>query len=126
MNLRSEDILVVDDNRTVIDALRSFLESEGFIVNSCADGTLALEMIKNKRYEIFLVDYRMPMMNGDDLVRRLRCIYPCALIIGYSIENKDQAFLNAGADAFVAKDELVHKLIPAIRYGLQQKCSKNN
>lgn len=126
MNLKSEDILVVDDSHMVTDSLQSFLESEGFNVNCCTDETLALGMAKDKRYDIFLIDYRMPMMNGDDLVRRLRCIYPNALIIGYSIESKYQAFLNAGADAFVANEELVHKLIPTIKYGLQQKCSKNN
>ncbi len=126
MNLKSDDILVVDDSRVVTDSLQLFLESEGFSVNCCTDETLALDMAKEKRYGIFLVDFRMPMINGDDLVRRLRCIYPNALIIGYSIESKYQAFLNAGADAFVAKEELVHKLIPTITYGLQQKCSKNN
>jgi len=111
----NEAVLVVDDDKLTRDGLHMLLESEGFAVSSCANGAVALDLIRNKQFEILLIDYRMPEMNGDELTRQLRPLCPDALIIGISIESRGQAFLKSGADAFLGKHELVRKLPPLIK-----------
>ncbi len=113
--MSDKNVLVIDDNRTTIDILRTILESEGFRVSYCENGKTALNRVKAGRFKIIVTDYRMPEMNGDEVTRLLRPLCPDAFIIGFSLELKDHAFFKAGADAFVFKHELVHELIPLIK-----------
>jgi len=111
----SEVVLVIVDDKATRDSLQMFLAFEGFIVRSCKSGAAALDLISKKRCDVILLCYRMPEMNGDELTRRLRSLCPDAFIIGFSVESNDQAFLMAGADAFIRKDKLVHELVPLIK-----------
>lgn len=113
--MSNNNILVIDDNRTTLDILRTILESEGFCVSYCENGRSALDRVKTDCFKIIVTDYRMSDMNGDDVTRLLRPLCPDAFIIGFSLELKDHAFFSAGADAFVFKHELVHQLIPLIK-----------
>lgn len=112
-------ILVIDDDKSTRDSLQMFLEFEGFVVCSCENGASALDLISKINFEILLIDYRMPEMNGDELTRQLRPLCPDAFILGFSVESNDQAFLKADADAFVRKDRLVHDLVPLINNRIQ-------
>ncbi|HUJ18841.1 MAG TPA: response regulator [Nitrospirota bacterium] len=113
--MSSGEVLVIDDDKSTRDSLRIFLEFEGYIVSTCESGAAALDLIRKKHFEILLIDYRMPEMNGDELTRWLRPLCPEAFILGISIESNEQAFLRAGADAFLGKRELVQKLIPLLK-----------
>jgi CheY-like chemotaxis protein len=108
------DILIIDDDRTTRDSLGMLLKFEGHRVWDCESGIAALDMMKEQRFDVFLVDYRMPGMAGDEVVRLARTLSPDAYIIGFSVENKDHRFLAAGADAFIAKNLLVRELIPLL------------
>jgi len=91
------------------------LEFEGYSVSFCENGLAAYDLAQKKCFNVFIINYLMPEMNGDDVVRLLRPLCPDALVIGYSTKTKDKAFLNAGADAFINKDALVLKLVPFIK-----------
>ena len=107
--MSNEAVLVIDDDKPTRVSLKMFLEFEGFVVCSCESGAAALDMIRKIHFYILLIGYRMPEMNGDELTRQLRPLCPDAFILGFSVESKNQAFLRAGADAFVRKDRLVHE-----------------
>ena len=113
--MSSEAVLVIDDDKATRSSLQMFLEFEGFLVSSCGGGAAALDLISKKHFEILLIGYRIPEMNGDELTRRLRPLCPDAFILGFSIESKEKAFLRAGADAFLSKRQLVQKLLPLIK-----------
>jgi CheY-like chemotaxis protein len=115
----NEAVLVIDDDKPTRVSLKMFLEFEGFVVCSCESGASALDLISKKYFDILLIGYRMPEMNGDELTRELRRLCPDAFILGFSVESKDQEFLSAGADAFVKKDRLVHELVPLIKNRIQ-------
>jgi len=70
--------------------------------------------MNEKRFGILLTDYRMPDMNGDELTVLVRSRYPEIFIIGFSIEAKEQAFLDAGANIFINKERLAHRLLPIL------------
>ena len=107
-------VLVVDDNKIMRDMLRGILEPEGYFVNSCEDGPSALKLASEKQFEIVLTDFQMPGMNGDEVVKRLRQQHPDTFIVGFSIANKRQDFLESGANQFISKEQLVQDLIPII------------
>ena len=112
----TESLLIVDDNQITRDSLQLILFSAGYkVVDTCEDGVSAIEAAERQRYDTVVVDYRMPLMKGDELVRILRGRLPEAFIIGYSIEFKDETFRNAGANAFLIKDDLMQRIVPLIQ-----------
>src|SRR5437867_940315 len=82
-------ILVVDDQEEVLDSLQSLLRREGHEVLTAASAERALEIFKEQDVHLLLVDYFMPRMNGEDLIREIRKFDPYVQIIlqtGYSGE----------------------------------------
>jgi CheY-like chemotaxis protein len=104
-------VLILDDHLLMRDSLDALLTAEGFTVSSCASGRAGLDLAKMNDFRIFLVDYRMPDMNGEEVTRVLRTLCPEAIIIGFSIESREREFLNAGADKYIDKAELDDKLV---------------
>jgi DNA-binding response OmpR family regulator len=112
------DVLVVDDNKTIQWGLTVLLEDEGFTVKTCPCGRTALELANEHTFNIYIVDYWLPEMKGVDVTVELRRMHPSAVIIGCSIEAKEQVFRSAGADAFILKENLQVELLPSIRKAL--------
>ena len=113
--MRENEVLLVDDNFITRETLLTFLLSQGISADGCEGGASALEMIGQNKYAVLVIDYRMPGMSGEELTRRIRATNRDVYIIGYSFEVKDRAFLNAGADAFLIKDNLIDSLVPMIK-----------
>jgi two-component system, cell cycle response regulator len=65
-------ILVVDDSPEILESTRRLLEKEGHTVLTASSGTAALEILQQQRVHLLIVDYFMPVMTGEELVRRVR------------------------------------------------------
>jgi two-component system, OmpR family, response regulator VicR len=65
-------ILIVDDDPSIRNLLRLVAERRGLSVDMAADGTEALELLAERRYDLAVVDLMMPRLNGYDLVTALR------------------------------------------------------
>lgn len=68
----TSEILVVDDVASNIEAVESLLDGTGIKVLSAENGEIALEILKNSKPELVLLDLRMPVMNGYETARRIR------------------------------------------------------
>lgn len=68
----SERILVVDDEADTLELLRTLLESEGYAIETAADGESALERVRAGRPDLILLDVMMPEMDGLEVCDRLR------------------------------------------------------
>jgi len=79
------------------------LTADGYDVTGCPDGASALDDAAKRRYDCVITDYRMPRMNGLEATKHLRSLFPSATIIGVSIIDRQEDFINAGADAFLLK-----------------------
>ena len=62
-------VLVVDDEKSVRDALSDILSKDGFSVDSAREGQEALEMMENRGYSLIITDVKMPGLSGMDLYR---------------------------------------------------------
>lgn len=104
-------ILVVDDDKLVGEAIKRLLENDGHAVSCCYSGTDAIKLSEERYYDVILTDYYMPGMNGDEVSRLLRHHSPDVYIIGCSSDGeRKRDFLNAGANVFILKEELVQNL----------------
>lgn len=98
-------ILIVDDDRTIVEFLSIFLEREGYSISTCYDGEAALEHIRNEAFQLILLDIMMPVMNGFDLIGRIREISEVPVIFLTAKdqqEDKIRGFI-AGCDDYVTK-----------------------
>jgi signal transduction histidine kinase len=73
--------LVVDDQEEVLLSTRSLLDREGYRVLTAEGGVQALQLLKEERVDLLLVDYFMPRMTGEQLVRAVRTFDPFVQII---------------------------------------------
>ena len=116
-------LLIVDDDIVVRDSLGKWFESEGFDVTIAAGAPPALEILSHDRFDLALVDIKMPGVDGIELQAKLRQIdpdMPVIIMTGYaSVETAVRALKN-GAYDYITKpfdpDELVHLVTNAISH----------
>jgi len=65
-----EDILVVDDNRIMLELVKRILEREGFVAHCVESGEEALELIKQRAFCLMITDFNMPGLDGLELARK--------------------------------------------------------
>jgi CheY-like chemotaxis protein len=102
-------VLVVDDEPLIVTGLRVFLEDEGMQVDSAGSGEEAVEIVRSdSRFDVCIMDMRLPGMNGDSTIRALHAICPDLKFIihtgsaDYSIPD-DLRALGIDANVFFAK-----------------------
>jgi CheY-like chemotaxis protein len=75
------NILLVDDNRDGLLVRRSLLEEVGYRVEIATNGEEGLKLFEASLFDVVVTDYRMPRMDGAELIRRIRQLNPNARII---------------------------------------------
>src|SRR5215217_2443659 len=101
-------ILHVEDDETIAVLTREMLEAQGWYVETCSNGTSALEKICSEaQYDFLLVDYKLPDLTGLELVHRARTLAHRSktLIAVISANSVEAEAREAGADAFVSKPQ---------------------
>jgi CheY-like chemotaxis protein len=117
-------ILHVEDNQTVAEAVKETLEIQGWQVDTCTDGNTALEKIASDAdYDVLLVDYDLPGVNGLELVRRARILAhrlhtPIVVLSATPVESEAR---EAGADVFLQKPRGVSLLVESINRLLEER-----
>src|ERR1700733_5117856 len=117
-------ILLVDDNSLGLAARRSVLEELGHRVLTSGTAAEALELCGKHGFDIVVTDYKMPKMNGVELISRLRKLHPASAVIlisGFTDAlGLDEA--NTGADIVLQKsNNEVPQLIRAVNRLLRKK-----
>jgi CheY-like chemotaxis protein len=99
------NILLVDDNRDGLLVRRTVLEELGYCVSIALNGEEGLKLYQSASFDVVVTDYRMPRMNGAELIQRIRKLNPHARIILLSgfVEPLGLTEENTGADVVVAK-----------------------
>ena len=121
---RNVRILIVDDEESIRMATAAILEEEGYVVDTAANGKEAIEKSNANYYNVALIDYRLPDMEGTELLSSFRETTPKmvkVMVTGYpSLENAVTS-VNKGADAFLMKPVSLETLLKTIRELLQKQ-----
>ncbi len=76
-----KEIIVIDDEKIVCNMCQRVLEAEGYQVEAFTDSVLALERIKEKRFDIVVTDLKMEKVSGMDILREVNEHYPETKVI---------------------------------------------
>lgn len=106
---RKTTILIVDNEKILRDSLEDFLKSLGYIVTSVGSGSEAINQIKERAFDLVLLDEFMPEMDGLVTLQRILRIRPDTVVIGLTGEVKPQLydqFVHGGAYTVLPKSEI--------------------
>jgi FixJ family two-component response regulator len=116
-------VYVVDDDAGVLGSLRFLLETDGFDVRTFRNGAALLNAVRPTDVDCFVIDYKMPSMNGIDLASRLRnsnIAAPIILITGYPDENISAKAAAVGVRHVLLKPHLEESLVKRIRGAIEE------
>ena len=116
-------VYVVDDDADVLGSLRFLLETDGFDVRTFRSGAALLRAVRPTDADCFVIDYKMPDMNGVDLTSRLRnrdIAAPVILITGYPDQNISARAEAVGIRHVLRKPLLEDSLVTRIRGAIQE------
>ena len=111
-------ILIVDDHDGMRQTLQDILEDESYLVSVAGSGEEALEICATIRFDIVLMDVRMPGLNGVETLRQLKVFAQETRVImmsAYSIDDLRSAALQEGAIAFLKKPLDIAKVLSLIQ-----------
>jgi two-component system response regulator HydG len=110
-------ILVVDDNRDLLETFAKILKRRGFYVETADNGASAVAKCQEQNYDVTLMDIVMPEMNGVEALKRIKEIQPGALVIlmtAYSDEKLIQTAKDEGVQQVLNKPIQIDRLIKII------------
>ena len=121
----SHTIALVDDDRNILTSISMALENEGFKVQTYIDGESALVGISRNPPDLAVIDIKMPRMDGEELLKRLRkkTTIPILFLTSKDEEVDELLGLKLGADDFIKKSGgfSIKVLIERIRVQLRKK-----
>ncbi len=115
-------ILVIDDERSIRNALREILEYEKYEVDEAVDGAEGLSKINSNRYDTILLDIKMPRMDGLEVLEQAMQITdtPIVMISGHgTIETAVEA-IKMGAFDYIAKPMDLNRLLVSVRNAMDR------
>jgi DNA-binding NtrC family response regulator len=124
MKEKSVRILIVDDEEYIRASLTRVMKTEGFKVQVAHNGATALKMIQEELPEVLLVDFKMPGMDGMEVLRRAKELYPdlpVILITAYAEVQGAVDAMRAGAHDYLAKPFDHHEVIRVVHRALAER-----
>ena len=121
-HILGETILIVDDNKEIVDSLGKLLSLEGYNIVTAYDGMEALEKLESNHIDLILLDVMMPKLNGLSALMKIRENYKIpAIILSAKTEESDKVSgLILGADDYVSKPYNAAELIARIKAQLRR------
>jgi two-component system, OmpR family, response regulator MprA len=119
-NRTATDILIVEDDPTIIELLKEALTDEGYDVRSAANGLEGWLAIESAPPALLLTDIRMPVMSGTELVTRVRARgYTFPIVILAATAALAAPLVQPGRTAYIAKPFMLDTLLATVaQYGV--------
>lgn len=126
--LGNNTILIVDDEKKIRDLVRLYLIKEGFKVDEAKDGLEAFQKIKQKSYDLILLDLMLPGMDGFALFKEIRKVgdTPVIMLTARGEEFDRVLGFEVGTDDYVVKPFSPRELVGRIKALLRRYQKKHN
>jgi DNA-binding response OmpR family regulator len=121
--MAGERILVVDDEPAIVDSVSYALERDGYEVEAAGDGPEALELARERPFDVVVLDVMLPTLAGTEVCRRLRAesSVPIILLTAKGDEVDRVVGLELGADDYVTKPFSMAELLSRVRAILRRR-----
>lgn len=114
-------ILVIDDEPSIRELLKDFFTGKGFEVASSSDGETALNLLKENKFDLLLLDLMMPGMNGLDVLREIaseKLDVPSIMITAYASVSTAVEAMKLGAFDYITKPFVLEDVYLTVRRAL--------
>jgi DNA-binding response OmpR family regulator len=112
------NILLVDDEKIILQIMSKILQSEGYTTALAETGHKAIETIKNSSFDAALIDLGLPDINGMDLLRMIRTVRPTVkriVLTGKMLTEEESKSLLQEADSLLTKPCKAQQLIEVLK-----------
>ncbi len=119
-------IMIIDDEKIVGDMAKMSLEAEGYAVETFLNAEPALERLKKEKFDVVVTDYKMKGIDGMEVLRTVRSLYPGTQVIMITaFANLDAAIeaLRRDVHDFFPKPVRIKQLKASIERALQKQAS---
>lgn len=115
-------ILVVDDDRKIVDLVSLYLKRDGYSVLTAYDGQAALDVARRKQPDLVVLDLLLPELDGTDVCRLLRAEsrVPIIMLTARSTDGDKLQGLDLGADDYMTKPFNPRELVARVRAVLRR------
>ncbi|MEA5151298.1 MAG: response regulator transcription factor [Oscillospiraceae bacterium] len=116
------NVLICDDERDIVSALKIYLESEGYATFPAYDGREALELLREREIHLVLMDIMMPRMDGISAMVKIReqSNVPVILLTAKGEDTDKVLGLNVGADDYITKPFNPVEMLARVRSQLRR------
>lgn len=128
MTQHSHRILIIDDDTEILRVFSKILQLEGYITDTASSGEEGLKKAKSSFFDVFLIDIRLPDMEGTEILAELQKSDPTSVKIMVSGQPSTEhaiRALNSGANAFFTKPVDFDILIKNIKERIQERDKKH-
>jgi len=121
-------ILIVDDDKKIIDLVTAYLKRDGYHVLAAYDGQQAIDLARHKQPDLVILDLALPQVDGMDVCRILRAEsnVPIIMLTARTTEDDKLAGLDLGADDYVTKPFSPRELVARVRTVLRRVGEKES
>lgn len=122
-------ILIVEDELGIVQFLQQGLQEEGYLVTTANDGSKGFELTQNQKFDLILLDWMLPKINGLDLCKAIRIKDQTTPIIFLTAKDTVQETvegLKAGANDYIKKPFSFEELVERIKIHFRNKNGAEN
>lgn len=126
--MSKKDILIIEDDRSIVRILELELKYEGYSFDSAHDGKEGLEKFNKNEYALILLDLMLPEINGMEVCRKIRrtSLVPIIMLTARRDVTDKVIGLDLGADDYITKPFESEELLARIRAGLRHSQQRLN
>ena len=120
--LSGKHILIVEDEKNIMEILLFNLKKQGAVCESAYDGERGLELALSGKYDIILLDLMLPKLNGFDVCRQIResLSTPIVMVTAREDETDKVMGLELGADDYITKPFSIKELIARVKANIRR------
>lgn len=126
--MNNRKILVVEDEKNILEVIEAYLLKEGFRVITAEDGEMALELFKNEKIHLIVLDLMLPKISGEEVCTTIRATSDIPIIMLTAKVDEDDKIegLTIGADDYITKPFSPRELVSRVKALLRRSYRDSN
>ena len=120
-------IMVIDDEPSVLESFKMILKIKDYDVETFPDGPSALQNLTKGKFEMAFIDYKLPVMDGLEVLRRIKEIDPeveVVIVTAYATDASHANAITLGALEYLRKPFLMEEIYELVERGLKRRRTK--